>query len=80
MVSPDFLGYWQENGDPSAGSGENGSHPVTQLPIPDLGETEVLEQVREIMAHGYGRLEVLIRQGQITTINSQTTLVRAGKQ
>ncbi len=70
MVSPDL----QEE---ETGRSENGSHPVTQ--IPDLGETEVLEQVREIMAHGYGRLEVLIRQGQITTINKQTTLVRAGK-
>ena len=48
---------------------------VTQLP--DLGENEVLEKMREIMAHGYGRLEVLVRQGQITTINSQTTVVRA---
>ena len=64
MVSADFLGYWI-----------NGDQPVTQLP--ELGETEVLEKMREIMAHGYGRLEVLVRQGQITTINSQTTLVRA---
>ena len=67
MVSRDFLGYWEQG---------NGSHQVVQLPVPDLGEPEVLEQVRKIMAHGYGRLEVLVRQGQITTINSQTTLVR----
>ncbi len=65
---------------PENGSPQNGSPAGIQLPIVDLGETEVLEKVREIMAHGYGRLEVLIRQGQITTINSQTTVVRAGKQ
>ena len=51
---------------------------VSQLP--ELGEPEVLEKVREIVAHGYGRVEVMVRQGQIITINSQTTLVRAGKQ
>ncbi len=58
----------------------NGRHPAPQLPIPDLGETEVLEQLREIVAHGYGRLEVLVRQAEITTINKQITLIRAGKQ
>jgi hypothetical protein len=64
MISRDFLDYWR-----------NGHLPVTQLP--QLGEAEVLEKMREIKAHGYGRLEVLVRQGEITTINSQTTLVRS---
>ena len=58
--------------------GKNGGTPVSQLP--ELGEPEILAKVREILAHGYGRVEVLVRQGQIVTINSQTTLVRAGKQ
>lgn len=77
MVSVEFVGYWKEHGDWADAT--NGAHPVIQGPVADLGETQVLEQVRGIMAHGYGRLEVLIRQGQITTINSQTTIVRAGK-
>ncbi len=57
--------------------GENGVG-ISQLD--ELGEPEVLEKIREIVAHGYGRVEVMVRQGQIITINSQTTLVRAGKQ
>ena len=81
MVSANFLEYSRRFGlDEDTPVEENGSHPVAQLPPGDLGEPEVLEQVRVIMAHGYDRLEVLIRQGQITTINSQTTLDRAGKQ
>ena len=78
MVSPEFLEYSQKFGLDGGTADENGSRPAT--PVKDLGETEVLEKLGEIITHGYGRLEVLIRQGQITTINSQTTLVRAGKQ
>ena len=44
-----------------------------------VDEQDVLDKLRELLAHGYGRLEVVVREGEIATINWQKSLVRADK-
>ena len=49
-------------------------------PTEQIGDREVLEKLREILEYGFGRLEVVVRDHQIGTINWQKSMVRGGKQ
>ncbi len=44
----------------------------------ELTEKEVLERLREVVRHGYGHLEVAVRDHRISTLQWQKTLVRGG--
>ena len=47
-------------------------------PTEQIGDREVLEKLREILEYGYGRLEVVVRDHQIGTINWQKSMIRGG--
>ncbi len=49
-------------------------------PTEQIGDREVMEKLREILEYGYGRLEVVVRDHQIGTLNWQKSMVRGGKQ
>jgi hypothetical protein len=42
-------------------------------------EKDVLQRLREVVRFGYGRLEVVVRNGEITTVNATTTVVAVGR-
>ena len=39
---------------------------------------QIIAQVTELKQHGYGRVEIIVRGGQVTTLHSQKTWVRKG--
>lgn len=47
-------------------------------PAAQIGDREVLEKLREILEYGYGRLEVVVRDHQIGTLNWQKSMIRGG--
>ena len=53
---------------------------VAGRPAEKIGDQEVLEKLRELLEYGYGRLEVVVRDHQVGTINWQKSMVRGGKQ
>ena len=44
-----------------------------------IDDREVLEKLRELLEYGYGRLEVVVRDHQVGTINWQKSMVRGGR-
>lgn len=51
----------------------SGNHPpVQQKP---LDQEDVLAKLKELMQHGYGKLEVQVRDHQVTLINWGKTVV-----
>ena len=49
------------------------------MQVGQMGDREVLEKLRELLEYGYGRLEVVVRDHQVGTINWQKSMVRGGK-
>ncbi len=45
----------------------------------EVSEEEILERLREVIRHGYGRLEVVVRDHQISSLQWQKTLVKGGE-
>ncbi len=51
--------------------------PETQ--VPEISDQDVLDKVKEVVAYGYGRIEIIVREGRISTVNKTESLVRASK-
>ena len=55
-----------------------GEHLVNRRTVTDeITEDDVLEKIRELMAHGFGRLEVVVRNREISTLNWGKSMVKA---
>ncbi len=39
---------------------------------------QIVDQIRDLKEHGYGRVEIIVRGGLVTTLHSQKTWVRKG--
>lgn len=39
---------------------------------------QIRDQLEEVKTHGFGRIEVIVRHGNVTTIHAQKTWVRKG--
>ena len=51
----------------------SGNHPPVQQKV--LDEEDVLAKLKELVVHGYGKLEVQVREHKITMINWGKTVV-----
>jgi hypothetical protein len=40
---------------------------------------EILERLRELLEYGYGRLEVVVRDHEVSTLHWQKSMVRGGR-
>ena len=43
----------------------------------EITEADVTEKLRELLAHGFGKLEVVVRDREISTVNWQKSMVKA---
>lgn len=50
--------------------------PDTQ--VAEIELDDVLERVKAVIRYGYGRIEVVVRGGKISTVNTTESLVRTG--
>lgn len=39
---------------------------------------QIRDQLEEVTKHGFGRIEVIVRAGNVTTVHTQKTFVRKG--
>lgn len=46
--------------------------------VPDITGQDVLDKVEELKRYGFGRIEVIVRDGQITGVNKTESLVKKG--
>lgn len=37
---------------------------------------QIRDQITEVQVHGFGRVEIIVRDGEVTTLHSQKTWVR----
>ena len=44
-----------------------------------INEKEVLEKLQELLQYGYGRLEVVVRDHEISTLHWQKSMVKGGR-
>ncbi len=49
---------------------------ATGTQVPEISDQDVLDKVNELVAYGYGKLEIVVRDGKISTINKTESLVR----
>lgn len=50
----------------------------TNSQVPEISGQDVLDKVEELRRYGFGRLEVIVRDGQITGVNKTESLVKKG--
>lgn len=50
---------------------------VSRTVTDEITEDDVLEKLRELLTYGFGKLEVLVRDREISTVNWQKSMVKA---
>ena len=45
----------------------------------EITEDDVLEKIRELLTYGFGKLEVVVRDREISTLNWGKSMVKAPK-
>lgn len=50
---------------------------ATDTQVPEITDQDVLDRVNEVVAYGYGRIEIVVRDHKISTVNETKSLVRA---
>jgi hypothetical protein len=56
-----------------------GTGTPSETQVPEISDQDVLDKVKEVVAYGYGRIEIIVREGRISTVNKTESLVRASK-
>lgn len=48
----------------------------TATQIPEIRDQDVLARLHSVMEYGYGRVEIIVRAGKVSTVNHTFSLVR----
>jgi hypothetical protein len=52
-----------------------GTGTPSETQVPEISDQDVLDKVKEVVAYGYGRIEIIVREGRISTVNKTESLV-----